>query len=54
MTTKKKYQSPEIELVELDNQISLSLQSVPPDGPEEGDYFEGRISTLQDDPYKLT
>ena len=33
---KKKYLAPEIALVELDNEISLALQSIPPDGPGEG------------------
>jgi len=35
METKKKYTAPEIELVELDNEISLALESYPPDGPGE-------------------
>jgi hypothetical protein len=38
METKKKYRSPEIEIVVLDNEISLALESTPPDGPEEGVY----------------
>jgi hypothetical protein len=33
---KKKYTIPEIEIVLLDNEISLALESNPPDGPEEG------------------
>ncbi len=32
---KKKYQSPEIIHVELDNEISLALESNPPTGPDE-------------------
>jgi len=32
---KKKYISPEIELVVLDNEISLALASTPPEGPSE-------------------
>jgi len=32
---KKKYLAPEVELIQLDNEISLSLQSTPPDGPGE-------------------
>lgn len=32
---KKKYTAPEIELVELDNEISLALESSPPVGPSE-------------------
>lgn len=33
---KRIYSSPEIELIKLDNDISLALQSVPPEGPGEG------------------
>lgn len=33
---KKKYKSPRIEIIFLDNEISLALQSVPVPGPEEG------------------
>jgi hypothetical protein len=32
---KKKYTAPEIELIELDNEISLALESSPPAGPSE-------------------
>ena len=32
---KKIYLSPCIELITLDNEISLALESAPPDGPEE-------------------
>jgi hypothetical protein len=46
MKTKSKYSSPEIEFIQLDNEISLALESSPPEGPEEGrnglstpDYF---------------
>ena len=35
METKKKYISPCIECVLLDNEISLALQSGPPEGPTE-------------------
>jgi len=31
----KNYIKPEVELIQLDNEISLSLQSAPPDGPGE-------------------
>jgi hypothetical protein len=34
--TKQAYQCPRIEQVKLDNEISLLLNSAPPDGPEEG------------------
>jgi len=32
---KKKYEIPEIQLIRLDNEISLTLDSNPPTGPEE-------------------
>ncbi len=32
---KKLYIQPEIELVKLDNEISLALESAPPEGPDE-------------------
>lgn len=32
---KKKYISPKIELITLDNEISLALESTPPPGPGE-------------------
>lgn len=35
MKTKKKYISPRIEWIMLDNEISLALESNPPVGPEE-------------------
>jgi len=35
METKKKYTSPAIELIKLDNEISLALESAPPAGPSE-------------------
>lgn len=47
---KKKYTAPEIEVVLLDSEISLALESLPPTGPDEG--FNA-ISTLNSqDPYK--
>jgi hypothetical protein len=36
ITEKRIYISPAIELIKLDNEISLALQSAPPDGPGEG------------------
>ncbi|MFZ4726244.1 MAG: hypothetical protein ACOYMD_12445 [Paludibacter sp.] len=38
-TEKRIYNSPEIELIKLDNEISLALQSAPPDGPGENIMF---------------
>jgi hypothetical protein len=35
METKKKYISPRIEWIPLDNEISLALESDPPAGPSE-------------------
>lgn len=35
METKKKYIAPHIESVQLDNEISLVLESTPPEGPGE-------------------
>jgi hypothetical protein len=35
MENKKSYISPQIELIELDNEISLALESTPPAGPSE-------------------
>jgi len=36
MTNKRIYLNPTIELIKLDNEISLALQSIPPEGPDEG------------------
>ena len=47
---KKKYLSPEIICVELDNEISLALASSPPEGPGEGSNIL-QNNSLQD-PYK--
>jgi hypothetical protein len=35
MEIKKSYKSPAIELIVLDNEISLALESAPPVGPDE-------------------
>jgi hypothetical protein len=35
METKKTYITPQVELVKLDNEISLALESSPPEGPNE-------------------
>lgn len=35
MIEKSIYKSPAIELIILDNEISLALQSIPPEGPGE-------------------
>lgn len=36
MTEKRMYYCPEIILIELDNEISVALESAPPVGPGEG------------------
>ncbi len=35
MKTNRKYIVPKIEVIQLDNEISLQLQSIPPEGPGE-------------------
>ena len=35
METKKKYIAPQVELITIDNEISLALESSPPVGPSE-------------------
>lgn len=39
METKKIYKAPQIELIILDNEISLALESNPPAGPSESFNF---------------
>ncbi len=51
MEMKKKYITPQLEVVNLDNEISLALQSVvPPTGP--GDEQVNIVPTYSNDPYK--
>jgi hypothetical protein len=45
MENKKAYTAPEIELIPLDNDISLALESNPPAGPEEV-YLQNRINNF--------
>ncbi len=33
---KKQYLQPEVELIRIDREISLALESAPPEGPNEG------------------
>jgi len=50
--TKKNYLSPQIEIILLDNEISLSLDSLnvtPPDGPDEG-YLSPEF--IKNDPFR--
>jgi hypothetical protein len=47
---KRIYKNPLIELIELDNEISLALESTPPDGPGEGALLSPEY--LNNDPFK--
>jgi hypothetical protein len=38
------YTSPTVEVILLDNEISLQLQSTPPEGPDEGPYAKNHHS----------
>jgi len=47
---KKRYITPEIEFIEIDNEISLVMQSVlPSDGPEELDDFSASLKDINED-----
>ena len=46
---KKKYIIPTVEIIWLDNEISLALQSTPPVGPGESNL---KSDVQPDDPYK--
>lgn len=50
-TAKRTYLAPQIERIKLDNEISLALESTPPEGPGEtsqvSEYFNN-------DPFKIT
>ena len=48
--TKKKYTTPRIEQVKLDNEISLILQSAPPKGPFE--FVSNSPEYFNNDPFK--
>jgi hypothetical protein len=51
MTVKRIYLNPTIELIKLDNEISLALESSPPAGPK-----EASLSTpeyFNNDPFKI-
>jgi hypothetical protein len=51
METKKKYNSPGIEIIYLDNEISLQLESTPPVGPTEN--YTEKSHCFENDPYKI-
>ena len=50
MIEKKKYSSPQIESIQLDNDISLTLDSNPPTG--NGENQTSLMWNIQNDPYK--
>lgn len=45
MNTKKNYTSPQVEVIQLDSDISLILQSEPPIGPNEFSFNSDIIDT---------
>jgi hypothetical protein len=49
---KKKYKAPRIEIIFLDSEISLALESNPPAGPSEGAILIPEYMKI--DPYKTT
>jgi hypothetical protein len=51
---KRLYLSPIIECVELDNEISLVLESAPPAGPGEPGYIGKIPDCFNNDPFKST
>ena len=50
METKKKYTAPLIEIIFLDNEISLALESSPPEGP--GESLTLTPEYFNNDPFK--
>lgn len=48
---KKKYIKPRIEIIFLDNEISLALESNPPDGP--GEAYNSHYELSNSEPFKL-
>ncbi len=50
ITKKRKYNSPEIICILLDNEISLALESYPPEGPVEGTSLAPEY--MNNDPFK--
>lgn len=48
---KRMYNTPEIVCIELDNKISLALESSPPEGPGEGALLAPEY--MINDPYRL-
>jgi hypothetical protein len=52
ITEKRIYLNPTIELIKLDNEISLALQSAPPDGPGEGGGASLAPEYMNKDPFR--
>lgn len=52
MEHKKQYIEPQIELVRLDNDISLALESTPPEGPMEYGYNKPEFFNNNNNPIK--
>jgi hypothetical protein len=52
-TSEKIYESPQIEMIILDHEISLVLNSDPPFGPDEGPYSQAP-DYLSHDPFDTT
>lgn len=50
ITEKRSYFPPIVDKIELDNEISLALESSPPIGPDEGAYLSPDY--LENDPFK--
>ncbi len=48
---KKQYNTPQLELIELDNEISLALESAPPEGPNE--FTSLAPKHINCDPFKM-
>jgi hypothetical protein len=47
---KQPYTEPVIETTDLDQQISLILNSLPPEGPEEGGIYGDNLSKQEENP----
>ena len=50
ITEKRMYKNPRIEVIKLDNEISLALESTPPQGPGEGTSLTQEFMNI--DPFK--
>jgi hypothetical protein len=50
MEPNRKYIAPKIEVIQLDNEISLQLQSTPPEGP--GESASLNTESMKTNPFK--